>query len=96
MTGNATTMGTYLKMPMAGCRDYNDATVTNAGSLGYYWSSTPSSINNAFLLRFGPSDFHPQVTSIRAIGLSVRCFKDVPVMPTASWTTLYDGSSVAN
>jgi len=96
MAQDYTTMGTYLKMPMAGYRDYNDATVTSAGSRGHYWSSTPSSINNAFFLRFGSSDFKPKLTSIRAIGLSVRCFKDIPVIPTASWTTLYDWSSIAN
>jgi len=96
MTSDNTTIETYLKMPMAGYRDYNDAVVNSAGSRGHYWSCTPSSTNNAFFLRFGSSDLNPQLTSIRAIGLSVRCFKDMPVIPTASWTTLYDGSSIAS
>ena len=89
------TMSNYLKMPMAGLRYYNSADVYNVGSNGRYWSSTPLDANNAYYLYFYSSYIYPQYSEFRAFGFSVRCFKDIPVIPTSSWTTLYDWSSVA-
>lgn len=94
MASNATTMGTYLKMPMAGYRNYGNAGVDLVGFFGFYWSSISSSANNAYVLFFSSSSFNLD-DSGRSLGLSVRAFKDTPVIPTSSWTTLYDGSSVA-
>ena len=94
---NATTMGTYLKMPRAWIRSFSDASVNYVGNSGYYRSSTPFDTNSAYSLTFGSSSINPQVTSFyRSYGLSVRCFKDIPATPTSSWTTLYDWSSVAS
>ncbi len=95
MASNATTMGTYLKMPMAGYRSYSSSNVANAGSYGFYWSSTAYSTNRAYYLAFNSSSITPQADQYRSNGYSVRCFKDTPTIPTSSWTTLYDGSSVA-
>ena len=90
MAQNATTMGTYLKMPMAGQRSATDASAINAGTRGQYWSSSPQ---NAFFtkgLNFTSSSIYPQSSYHRAGGLSIRLFKDTPVIPDNSWTTLYD------
>ena len=86
---NATTMGTYLKMPMAGFRRYDDADVSDVGSFGFYWSSTPSNANYAYNLGFDSSDIYPQNYIYRSYGFSVRCFKNSPVIPTSNWTKLY-------
>lgn len=95
MAKNNTTMGTYLKMPMAWRRNYTTANVDNEGSYGYYWSYTPKDTSKAFYLSFFSSNINSSSNYDRAGGLSVRCFKNSPTVPTSSWTTLYDGSSVA-
>ena len=95
LASNATTMGTYLKMPKAGRRLYDNASVNNVGSIGYYWSSTPNGASSAYDLYFNSSSISPQHNSYRSYGFSVRCFKDFSVVPDSSWTTLYDWSSVA-
>lgn len=94
MAGNATTMGTYLKMPMAGYRSYSNASTSGAGSTGYYWSSSPfhSDANYAYDLYFHSWNIYPDSNYGCANGYSVRCFKDASVIPTSSWTTLYQGN----
>lgn len=91
----AETMGIYLKIPMAWERSYSNANVSNVGSYGYYWSFTPRNAFLAYALRISPSNIEPTYNGGRASGESLRCFKDSPTIPTSSWTTLYDGSSVA-
>lgn len=93
MASNATTMWTYLKMPMAGFR-FNWTTIGDVGSYGYYWSATPSS-SNSYRLLFDSSSLSPQSGYRRVDGFSLRWFKDKSVAPDSSWTTLYDWSSVA-
>lgn len=92
MASDATTMGTYLKMPMAWRRYNSSANVTNVGASGYYCSSTPFDAGYSYDLRFNSSSINPQDPQYRAHGFSVRCFKDTPIIPTSSWTTLYQGS----
>lgn len=92
MAQNATTMGTYLKMPMAGRRDNSFGDVYLVNSAGSYWSSTTSDANNAYNLNFNSSSIKPQDKLYRTYGLSVRCFKNSPVIPTSSWATLYQGT----
>lgn len=96
LSKNATTMGTYLKMPMAGYRYYWSSNVENAGTYGRYWCYTRYSDVNAYCLYFRSSSLNPQNGYGRANGLTVRCFKDSSTIPTSSWTTLYDWSSVAS
>lgn len=96
MAQNATTMGTYLKMPMNGYRNQSSASVLGVGSNGRYWSSTPNNTDTAYGLNFSSSVLNPQYNTNRANCFSLRCFKDAPVIPTSSWTTLYDGSSIAS
>lgn len=92
MGKNATTMGTYLKMPMAGYRVSSTSNSSYAGTYGWYWASTASkSAGYAYYLTFSSSLINPQNEGYKAYGMTVRCFKDVLVIPDNSWTTLYQG-----
>ncbi len=53
----------------------NNATLYNAGSNGYYWSSTPntSNANRAYNLYLDSSDANPSDNNFRSNGFSVRC-----------------------
>jgi uncharacterized protein (TIGR02145 family) len=59
-----------LKWPMAGFRYYNNGSLSNVGSSGYYWSSTVNG-TSARLLWFGGV-----IDNNRAYGFSVRCIKN--------------------
>lgn len=96
MTAGAATMGTYLKMPIAGYRDYYSSNVDRVGVRGLYWCSTPYNTSDAYYLLFYSSYTYPNSHYYRSYGLSIRCFKNSPTIPTSSWITLYDGSSVAS
>lgn len=80
-----------LKLPFAGERSRIDASVYGQGSAGNYWSSSPypSDVYYSYNLSFNSSNVSPQIYSFRALGFSVRCFKDSPNVPTSSWTKLY-------
>ena len=91
MASKATTMEEYLKMPMAGWRNKSSSNVEKVGSLGNYWASTVIWAN-ARNLNFSQSSLSPQSGKGRSYGYTVRCFKNTPVIPTSSWTTLYQGS----
>ena len=84
-------MGTYLKMPTNG-RRRTTSDVVDVGSEGFYWSSTPHNVDYAYCLTFSYYGIHPQNDNYRAFGFAVRCFKDAPIIPTSSWTTLYQGT----
>ena len=64
----------FLKLPAAGYRHYTSASLTDVGSIGYYWSSTVSNTSAAVNL-----DFSENYASIffgyRTSGFSVRCIK---------------------
>lgn len=92
MASNAITVGTYLKMPMAGSRYPSSSNVGSVGTYGGYWSSTPyTSAGNSYFLRLNSSSL-TQSSNSRAGAFSVRCFKDVPVIPDSNWNTLYQGT----
>ncbi len=63
-----------LKLPVAGYRSSSNGSLNDVGSGGYYWSSTVSG-TNARSLDFGSSSAN-MYSIIRALGYSVRCFKD--------------------
>lgn len=93
MANNATTMGTYLKMPKAGYRDYSSSTTGQKDGHGRYWSSMPSAtVNNAYYLFFSSATINPQNYDRYAYGYSVRWFKDIPAIPDSNWTILYQGT----
>lgn len=85
-------ISTYLKLPMAGYRDYSSLSLGGRGSNGNYWSSTPYGTNYAYPLFFNSSNISLLSNSFRSYGFSVRCVKDSPTTPTSSWTVLYQGS----
>ena len=95
LPNKATTLGTYLKMPRAGFRNLSDASIDSVGSAGMYWTSSPEGGNDAYVLNFSSSGIYPQTYQYRSYGFSIRCFKNSPVIPDSSWTTLYNWSSVA-
>jgi prepilin-type N-terminal cleavage/methylation domain-containing protein len=64
-----------LKLPFAGYRNRYDSLVYYQGSGGYYWSSSSRSVG-ASRLYLSSSDVTPQGNNYRAIGYSVRCFKN--------------------
>ena len=63
-----------LKLPMAGYRDYYSGSLSNVGTVGYYWSSTVSGAGARYL-GFSSSDAF-MFGNYRANGLTVRCLKD--------------------
>jgi hypothetical protein len=64
-----------LKLPLAGYRNRNYGSMAAQGSTGFYWSSSPL-YENARNLYFSSSSILPQYSGARALGLSVRCFKN--------------------
>jgi len=78
-----------LKLPFAGYRNYGDASVSEHGSTGYYWSSSRYYSYSAYKLLLVSTALRPQDSDTRARGLSVRCFRNSPAIPNSSWTKLY-------
>ena len=85
-------------LPAAGFR--NGTTVSGAGLLGYYWSSTARSDTYAYNLLFGSGNVNPQYHYNRSYGHSVRLVQEIP--PAASLTSAptaksltYNGSAQA-
>ena len=62
--------GNTLFFPAAGL--YHGSTLDSEGSSGLYWSSSFYSAANAHSLNFGSSGVHPQSSSSRRYGFSVR------------------------
>ena len=63
-----------INLPMAGYRYYGDGSLYAVGSRGLYWSSSVDG-TSARLLAFN-SGSASMLSSSRAYGYSVRCFKD--------------------
>ena len=63
-----------LKLPLAGFRDYSNGSLYNAGSYGFYWSSTVSSTFSRSL--YYSSSNANMGTANRAYGYAVRCLKE--------------------
>lgn len=63
-----------LKLPLTGNRVGSNGSLSNVGTVGYYWSSTVIGTNSRFLF-FSSSDAGMSIFS-RAVGLSVRCIKE--------------------
>jgi hypothetical protein len=62
----------YLKFSMAGYRFWSDGAQGGVGGSGYYWSSSVSSVESAFLsIGDGGVFSYP-----RSLGNSVRCIKN--------------------
>ncbi len=83
-------------LPAAGYR-YNDGvnnTVSNPGSLGYYWSSTAYSAQRAYSDYFSSSSNDPEKDRTLSFGQSVRLVKNYAEEPAEPKVyTEYDASS---
>ena len=66
--------GNSITLPAEGCRDC-DGSVSNVGSTGYYWSSTPSGSVGAWYLIFGSSGVD-MYNGRLCYGQSVRLVQD--------------------
>ena len=75
ITNIATAYSSSLKLTVAGIRGYLD-TFSDQGSFGYYWSSSPDTIN-AFNLYFSDVIVNASNDHQRASGMPVRCVRDV-------------------
>ncbi len=53
----------------------NGSSVNNAGSNGYYWSSTWNSTTNAYNMNFNSGNVWPQDNNNKNNGFAVRCVK---------------------
>jgi uncharacterized protein (TIGR02145 family) len=66
--------GSPLKLPVAGSRIYSNGSLNNVGTSGLYWNSTSSSTDSRYL--YFDSFTALMNTTIRALGVSVRCIKN--------------------
>jgi hypothetical protein len=66
-------VGDALFLPAAGCRYYNDGSLANVSSYGYYWSSKWNSSASSNDLYFSGSNIYPDNHTYRTYGFSVRC-----------------------
>lgn len=71
---SAGALASPLKLVPAGYRDLYDGTLYDAGSFGYYWSSTVNGSNSRYLFFYGGNA--NMYSNGRAYGYSVRCIKD--------------------
>ena len=90
-----TNFGIALKVPLAGSRNSSSADTSSQGSYGLYWSSTRYNTSDAYKLYLGLTNLTPWSRSSRASGHSVRAFKNSPVVPDGTWTTLKSGTGSA-
>ena len=52
------------------------SSVSNAGSNGYYWSSTYYNTGYAYNMHFNSSGVYPQNRNTKYYGFAVRCVKN--------------------
>jgi uncharacterized protein (TIGR02145 family) len=72
-TDGGTTVSLFL--PAAGYRNQGSSTLGNAGTIGYYWSSTPYS-TYSYYLYFSSGGVSPGSNYYRANGYSCRCIAE--------------------
>ena len=77
-----------LHIPFAGLRVSSNAGIINQNSLGYYWSSSASGTDAAYIIWPSSSSVWMNITYERASGFSIRCFKNTFEAPTSSWTVI--------
>lgn len=85
----------YFKLPFAGYRDGSSASLYSQGSYGYYWSSSPLSAGSYYARYLGlsSSNVGADGSYYRALGYSVRCFKDSYVASPSTYTLTFDSQS---
>lgn len=93
-SGNASSCKTYLKMPYAWRRAWENSATESQNSTWNYWASDNYDSANAYYLNIQQYNFS-MGTAAKSFWYSIRAFKNTPVPATSSWTVLYDGSSIA-
>lgn len=68
-------LGTSLFLPSSGFRNANNGILSSRGEFGYYWSSSPSTNYNAWVMIFNSSNVYMN-NYIRTNGFSVRCVSE--------------------
>ena len=94
-TSNGAGMKTYLKIPYAWLRNAWTSATVQQGTSWRYWSCLRLNANTASILAIGSNVNNPQSNANTSYGFSIRPFKDEAVIPTSSWTTLFDWSLIA-
>lgn len=88
--GTVSSANWYIKLPKMWYRNKDTSDVIQTTS--YYW--THIAINSqAYIINI--YNWFTLTSSYRTHWAAIRWFKDSAVVPDSSWTTLYDGSSVA-
>ena len=85
---------TTFKIPLAGYRNYDGASLNTQNLHGRYLSSSPSGSSNPNRMRsarFDPPSVNTVGNYYRTYGLSIRCFKDSPKAPE-TLTLTFDGN----
>jgi len=79
----------YLKMPYAWCRKRQDSNITDRWNIWYYATSSAnisdSNTSYSYVILSGQND---SVPLYRSLGIAIRPFKNIPVVPDNSWTKL--------
>ena len=72
-------------LPAAGCRDGFDGStiISDVGSNGFYWSSTPIVSSNAYSLYFYSDDVGPAINYTRNFAFAVRLVTECQSEPSA-------------
>lgn len=84
----------YMKMPIAWFRQQGTQWTVTAWRWAY-WTTTPSWTNAAYFLFFNWSMASLSDNRRRSEWMSIRPFRNTSVVPTNSWTVLFDGSGIA-
>lgn len=94
-TSTGDCMKTYLKIPYAWIRNASTSATIQQGTVWRYWSYLRLNANTASILAIGSNVNNPQSNANTSYGFSIRPFKDEAVIPTSSWTTLFNWSLIA-
>ena len=65
-----------INFPASGLRNFNDGSLANVGSSGYYWSAVPNNAGNGCHLLFNSGNVYPLGNSSRAYGFAVRAVSE--------------------
>jgi hypothetical protein len=79
---------TYLKLPMAGYREYDTTNLDNRWTVWCYWTSTPNDSTTAYILSFNGTDISVENSITRSAWLPIRAFKNTIALPDSTWTVL--------
>ncbi len=68
---------TNASYPACGSRYYTTAAMSNVGTYGRYWSSTPNSETNGYNFNFNSGNVNPANNNNRSNGYSVRAVQEI-------------------